>query len=101
MGIPSAPVGTPELTAINQAFHRCTSRGWKGFDEQLESLATQNLTWSTRNQRATSMEKKRTQRVGRACHEHVDAMGDALVSLIETRNAKRTAIFAAAKKLHG
>lgn len=90
-----------ELTAINQAFNRCTKKGWKGFDEQLESLATKNLTWSTRNQRAELMEKKRTQKVERSCRKHVDAMGDALVSLIDTRNAERTAIFAAAKKHHG
>lgn len=90
-----------KIAAINKAFNQCTKDGWKGFDEQLDGLAKKNLTWSTRNQRAAVMEKKRVEKVEKTCRKHVDAMDDALVSLIDMRNAERAKIFAAAKKRHG
>lgn len=89
------------LEAINKAFNRCTKDGWEGFDKKIDALAKKNLSWSTRAQRAEVMEKERAETVEKACRKHVDAMDDALVSLIEARNAERSALFAAAKKRHG
>ena len=90
-----------KLEGINKAFNQCTKDGWKGFDRKLETLAKKNLTASTRYQRAELMEKKQAEKVERSCRKHVDAMGKALVGMIESRNVERKELFEAAKKQHG
>jgi hypothetical protein len=81
------------IAAINEAFNKCVDDGWKGFDKEIEKLAAQNLTGSTRAQRLELAEKKRQKKVEKACSKRVAEMEAALVEIIDRRNAEREALF--------
>ena len=81
------------VDAINAAFNACVLAGWKDFDKEIDKLAAQNLTGSTRRQRAELAEKKREDKLTKSCGKHVAEMDTALAEIIAKRNAEREALF--------
>jgi hypothetical protein len=80
---------TKRFSSLGNKYDACVRKSYGGFEKELDKLKRADLDWSTRSLRAEAAHEKWRKRVDARCKPHVDAAENALVDLIDERNAAR------------